>query len=981
MSSVPALVEKEIATLSPDVHAGFREALQAALRTLSNDHNLSGAVGAILMISSALDAPDGFMAHIAEPGKLTKTLFIDRIEQLKQIANVPSEIYSDLHWIRVRSNTARHGTTADYSLSVEDGVGCLERGLAIARWFYTKRRSDLRWVSPGAAFTGAGGKDGPKVWVKLPVTGEALFGRDRELATLDESWGGELPNVLSIIGPGGLGKSSLLNHWLGRMASESYRRAEFVFGWSFYTFGTDTTDPDTDSFFRQALEFFSGPSEVPGTPDARGELLAELVRRRRVLLILDGLEPLQHAPNTARAGEIKDPAVAALLRQLAHYNLGLCLVSSRYRIADLAPFEKSQVKRIDLESLSPAAGAELLRSFGVGHPNPEEQARELELASREYDGHALSLTLLATFLRNRWHGDIRRRDRVQLFDQDEKHFRGHAFRVLRSYLRWFQQEGREDEVWLLRLLGFFDRPIESRTARLLLSPSLTTGAWLSIRSALIKLLRRIGLGFSGSDQKALGLLADPDRWRTAIENLRDARLVAKAGPSNPEVLDTHPYIREFFTKELQSQLGAFWRDGNRLLFEHCRGVVPNLPETTDQMGWLYQAVAHGCRAGRHTEACAIYKERIMRGDLSFSTRKLGLYAADLAGLAHFFDQPWVSPSGRLGPVDAAYLVRTAGFRLRGLARLDEAAEALRRAFLSYKAAKNALESSRVGRNLCETLTLMGDLPGALEVGNESVSFADACGDRHQMIAERAAVAVTYHYLGKPGEAEALFRRSEELQAKLTPQHPKLFALRGYHYSVFLLDQGKYAEVVGRGEETILWLQRKEVEGYGPVDLPLEHLALGLAKLHGGAGHGSRQERITAAKPHLEEALAGLRRAGRNDFLPLGLLARSQFLREVAEEAASAEERAAQFGRAEEYLDEVEQICTKVQMSIYLLDCHLERAQVRLARTDGVESARGSLHEARKILTSCPYFRRSAHLDELERQAQGGALAALPSQVQ
>jgi tetratricopeptide (TPR) repeat protein len=450
-------------------------------------------------------------------------------------------------------------------------------------------------------------------------------------------------------------------------------------------------------------------------------------------------------------------------------------------------------------------------------------------------------------------------------------------------------------------------------------------------------------------------------------------LVAEEDTGNPEVLDTHPFIREYFTRELRAELADFWRDGNRLLFEHCKSTVPDRPETTDQMGWLYQAVAHGCRAGRHAEAAAIYRDRIMRGDESYSTRRLGLYAADLAGLSHFFDQPWEKPSALLGPEDAAYLVRTAGFRLRGLARLDEAAEALRRAFLSYKAEKNPLEASRVGRNLCETLTLMGDLAEARTVGDESIILADVTQDLHQKIAERAAVAVTYHYLGRVDNAEALFRRAEALQAELTPRYPKLYALRGYHYSVFMLEQGKSEEVVRRGEETLGWVERKQVEGYGPVDLPLEHLALAMAKLQRGAGHTRRDERIAASKPHFEVALAGLRRAGRSDFLPLGLLGRSLFLREVAEDASNPDERAAHLARAEEYLDEVEQICTKVQMSVYLLDCHLERARVQLAKGGGgAESAAVSLQTAKGILNSCPYFRRSGQLAELERQAGGPA---------
>jgi hypothetical protein len=46
------------------------------------------------------------------------------------------------------------------------------------------------------------------------------------------------PNVVTIVAWAGAGKSTLVNHWLRRMAAEHYRSAELVFGWSFYRQGT-----------------------------------------------------------------------------------------------------------------------------------------------------------------------------------------------------------------------------------------------------------------------------------------------------------------------------------------------------------------------------------------------------------------------------------------------------------------------------------------------------------------------------------------------------------------------------------------------------------------------------------------------------------------------------------------------------------------------------------------------------------------------
>ena len=52
---------------------------------------------------------------------------------------------------------------------------------------------------------------------KLPSTGSDLFGRDAELSTLDEAWEDGETNVVTMIASGGVGKSALVNAWLGRM--------------------------------------------------------------------------------------------------------------------------------------------------------------------------------------------------------------------------------------------------------------------------------------------------------------------------------------------------------------------------------------------------------------------------------------------------------------------------------------------------------------------------------------------------------------------------------------------------------------------------------------------------------------------------------------------------------------------------------------------------------------------------------------------
>src|SRR6201987_3264149 len=69
---------------------------------------------------------------------------------------------------------------------------------------------------------------------RLPVTGGDVFGREDDVAFLDRAWANKDVNVVTIVAWAGVGKSTVVNHWLRRMATDHYRSAERVFGWSVY---------------------------------------------------------------------------------------------------------------------------------------------------------------------------------------------------------------------------------------------------------------------------------------------------------------------------------------------------------------------------------------------------------------------------------------------------------------------------------------------------------------------------------------------------------------------------------------------------------------------------------------------------------------------------------------------------------------------------------------------------------------------------
>src|SRR5262245_4570783 len=452
------------------------------------------------------------------------------------------------------------------------------------------------------------------------------------------------PNVVAIVAWAGVGKSTLVNHWLRGMAAKHYRSAELVFGWSFYRQGTSGGTSSADEFLDAALSWFGDPDPRLGTAWEKGEKLAKLVAHRRTLLVLDGLEPLQNPPGP-QEGRLREPSLQALLRQLAAFNTGLCVITTRTPVADIADHERTSALRRDLDQLSSDAGAKLLRALGV---NGDEA--ELRTASEEFTGHCLALTLLGSYLTDAYNGDIRRRSEVSAHLALDLRQGVHARKVMESYQTWF---GEGPELSVLRILGLFDRPADERAV-----------------GALLKLPAIRGL------TESLANLSSAE-WRMVFARLRRARLLAREDPHNPGHLDTHPLVREYFGEQLRSQRTEAWKECNQRLFNYYRALAPQSPESFREMEPLFLAVICGCNAGLFREALhEVYLPRIQRGNASFAAKVLGARGALLSALVHFFEQGrWGSPAQvsveaqSLTAEDQLFLLMQAGLYLtltRGL---------------------------------------------------------------------------------------------------------------------------------------------------------------------------------------------------------------------------------------------------------------------------------------------------------------------------
>ncbi len=164
-----------------------------------------------------------------------------------------------------------------------------------------------------------------------------LFGRERELAQLDAAWQDRRVNVFTWVAWGGAGKTSLTAK-LGGESGAGLRRRR-LFRLVVLQPGHPRPQHGLGRRLRgrcAALLRRRGKRRK-ATMGAweKGAHLAELLARRKALLILDGLEPLQHSAQAEVKGQLEDPAIQALLRGLAARNAGLCVVTTWVPPTDL----------------------------------------------------------------------------------------------------------------------------------------------------------------------------------------------------------------------------------------------------------------------------------------------------------------------------------------------------------------------------------------------------------------------------------------------------------------------------------------------------------------------------------------------------------------------------------------------------------------------------------------------------------------------
>jgi hypothetical protein len=342
-----------------------------------------------------------------------------------------------------------------------------------------------------------------------------FFGREAELALLDEALAGGGPSVVALVGPGGQGKTAIVQHWLEPFLA-GWRAADGVFLWSFYR------GKDADLCLRQLYAYASGNDSGDVSASYCVDHLLPQLRRERWAVVLDGTEVVQR-DNGAWFGRFVHPELGRLLEELASEPMpGVVLLTSRFPFPELE--RRRHAKALSLAGLDAASACGLLRSLDVHGSDAE-----LEAAALSCGCHAKAVELLGTYLR-RFRG--READRHREFPapaggEDLSAEEKHVGRVLTAFQEALPAEAQD----LLALATAFREPAaEARLREYLCSPS--------VGELLHHTWKRTYLPFA---------LRRADWVAGQIQELIDLRLLERVhGGGGAEVIDAHPLVRRGF---------------------------------------------------------------------------------------------------------------------------------------------------------------------------------------------------------------------------------------------------------------------------------------------------------------------------------------------------------------------------------------------------------------------------------------------------
>lgn len=556
---------------------------------------------------------------------------------------------------------------------------------------------------------------GPRVDVwRLSSSPAQMVGRTAESEALTQAWLSGQDNVVSVVGWGGAGKTTLIANWLAEMAAYRYHGAENVFAWSFDGQSDGENWATSDQFFDALIRFLDIEGVSASTTWERCREATKRLQQTKSLIILDGLERIQYPPG-ALEGTFRERVMQMFIRELAALNAGMLVLTSRLQIIDIDAYVGKTCRLIPIVELSRAESIEILTSSGV-----QGDMAQLSRIADEVRDHPLSLRLLSGYLQTVFNGDARMWESSGLSNAVAGEG-GHASAIMDQYAAWFDGK---PELQLLQMLGLFNREAAEDE---------------------LAVLRELPVCEGLNDQFVAMTRA---KLAYTLGSLRRAGMIQSH--SAREGVDAHPLVREYFQRSFRRRNPGAFREGHRRLRNLQAAKSSPRPKNLEECAPVIAAIWHGTRAGENVDALnSLYWPRLAQ-DHHFLRDGLGAAASNYAALSYLLEDTGGQP---LTNEQVSRLLADQSLDLRMMGNTAEAAFPLTQAIRLTRSSGAPMVLVNQLRHLSQLELALGKVDEACRHAEEALRIpADQQSGILEVLSTRTSCAYAFLQAGRYGEA-------------------------------------------------------------------------------------------------------------------------------------------------------------------------------------------------------------------------------------
>ncbi len=580
---------------------------------------------------------------------------------------------------------------------------------------------------------------------------ENFVGRTKILNAITEWYKDSKVRIGALIGWGGVGKSALVRKWYDSLEANKLK-PDGIFWWNFYIL------PYLEQFLNALLRYVSGgqiEAETIKSTWEKVERIKEYIGKGAYLIILDGLEEMQKGKESGeKFGCMAHKECTDMLKFLADTKGdGLCLITTRYPLTDINSYEGTVYQKKEIERLSIEDARALFEKVGI-----KGEQKEIDSVIEEYDGHALSLTLLSRYLVEDFGGDITKAKDIPPFYSDEE-AGGKAHRIL----LWYAQQLTGEQSAFMKIFSLFRRAVREEDFEGVFQAEMET----EMNRALITM--------------------NVFSFKRMVDNLVDRRLITK---DKGGTYATHPLIKNYFDSIFEEKDKRLC---HKRIYEYIGGYAPERAETLEEMQPLFEQVYHGCRAGLDDEVYRnILQEKIYRQNQRYLVDNLGAWETALSIVKVFF------PEGDLSRMPSVskksnqrWLLNEAGLTLKNIGRPKEAEETLKAAIKLYIEENQIDFASRSYQNLADLRFRIGEVEAGLDSAKNALAMAEEAKSDDEIGNSKGYLGWMFYLLGKTEKAERNFKEADELFIKATGA--RLHSGWGIFYADFLTSVNRIDE--------------------------------------------------------------------------------------------------------------------------------------------------------------------------------------------